>query len=61
MLAFPLQQRNRHPYLVPFLIISSITFLTETVLNRQQGILAFMFLYALLTHPFSLKGNKNET
>ena len=60
MLLCPLVKKNNHPYFFAFLIITAITFLTETVLNRQQGILAFMFLYALYTHPFSLRDRKVE-
>jgi len=51
----PLFARNYHPLFLGFLLITIISFTTETVLNRQQGILAVMFLYALYTHPFSSK------
>lgn len=49
MLVVPLF-RAVHPLYYPFLIIIAVTFLTESLLNRQQGLLAVMFLYALYTH-----------
>ena len=55
LLFHPLFKKNYHPYFAPFLLVAITTFLTETVLNRQQGILGFMFLYALYTHSFPLK------
>ncbi|HTN08891.1 O-antigen ligase family protein [Agriterribacter sp.] len=42
----------------PFFIICLITFCTESVLHRQQGILFFMFFYSLYTH-FNLRKNSS--
>jgi O-antigen ligase len=38
-----------------FIIITSTTFLTESVLQRQQGLNYFMFFYAFYTLPRSVK------
>ena len=48
LLLQPILKKGLHPYLIPFMLITCIIFLTETVLNRQQGILYFMFFYTLL-------------
>ena len=48
LLLQPVLKKGLHPYLIPFMLITCIIFLTETVLNRQQGILYFMFFYTLL-------------
>lgn len=53
MLLFPLISKGKNPYLLPFLLIACVTFLTESLLVRQQGILFFMFFYVLLTHQKS--------
>jgi O-antigen ligase len=53
-LLIPLFQ-NHKLYYLPFLLITSITFLTESLLLRQQGILFFMFFYSLFTHPNLIK------
>ncbi|MCU7550846.1 O-antigen ligase family protein [Chitinophagaceae bacterium LB-8] len=50
LLLSPIFQSNKYPLFIPFLFIVSITFLTESILVRQQGILFFMFFYALYTH-----------
>ena len=55
MLLFsPLAGRGVNALYFPFLIICLITFCTESVLHRQQGILFFMFFYSLYTH-FNLR------
>jgi O-antigen ligase len=55
LLLLPVMRKNKHMILIPFLLIMTVTFLTESVLVRQQGILFFMFFYALYTHPLSTK------
>jgi O-antigen ligase len=50
MLFTPLLHNRKYSVLIPFLLITTITFLTESILVRQQGILFFMFFYALYTH-----------
>jgi O-antigen ligase len=50
LLAAPLIYTHKHSLYLPFLIIVAVTFLTESVLVRQQGILFFMFFYSLYTH-----------
>lgn len=42
----------------PFLLICVITFCTESLLHRQQGILFFMFFYSLYTH-FNFRGTSS--
>jgi hypothetical protein len=37
-----------HPFVIPFSIIIFCTFLTESVLSRQQGMLAYMLFFALI-------------
>ena len=58
MLLMPLIKGTYHFLFAPFLLVAGITFLTETVLNRQQGMLFFMFFYALLTNPFARDAKK---
>lgn len=51
MLVFsPLIRNGTYPLYLPFLIVCLITFCTESVLHRQQGILFFMFFYSVYTH-----------
>jgi hypothetical protein len=38
-----------NPLLIPFLIIILIAFMTESILERQQGVNFFLFFYSLLT------------
>jgi O-antigen ligase len=49
MMLVPLFRNVNPAYYVPFILISSITFLTETVFYRQQGLNYFMFFYTLYT------------
>lgn len=50
MMLHPLVNAGYHPYYIPFIFIVAITFLTESLLQRQQGILLYMFLYAFFTN-----------
>lgn len=51
MLVFsPLIRNGTYPLYMPFLIVCLITFCTESLLHRQQGILFFMFFYSVYTH-----------
>lgn len=59
ILLFPLLRRNKHELLIPFLLIVSVTFLTESILVRQQGILFFMFFYVLYTHKRHINSSKD--
>lgn len=56
LLLSPLRKNSYHSLYLPFLIICSVVFVSESLLNRQQGILFFMFYYSLLTH-FSFRKN----
>lgn len=58
MLASPFFPKSWHPLLPPFIIITGLSFLTESILQRQQGILLFMALYALLTNPKAVEENQ---
>jgi O-antigen ligase len=60
MLVAPLVLKNYHSYYIPFIIIMAAVFFTESYLQRQQGILLFMVLYALLTNPKGFKEKKAE-
>jgi O-antigen ligase len=51
LLFYPLVKKEADALYVPFLIICLITFCTESLLLRQQGILFFMFFYSVYTHP----------
>ncbi len=51
LLFYPLVKKETDALYVPFLIICLITFCTESLLLRQQGILFFMFFYSIYTHP----------
>lgn len=50
LLLIPLFRISKQTLLIPFLLIVSVTFLTESTLVRQQGILFFIFFYALYSH-----------
>jgi hypothetical protein len=56
LLFFPLSRSGVDAFYFPFFIICLVTFCTESVLHRQQGILFFMFFYSLYTH-FNLREN----
>jgi O-antigen ligase len=58
LLVSPIFQKSYHPIYIPFLIIVSAAFVSESLLNHQQGIFFFMFYYSLLTHfSFQKKAN----
>ena len=50
LLFYPLVKKETDTLYAPFLIICLITFCTESLLLRQQGILFFMFFYSVYTH-----------
>lgn len=54
ILAAPLSGKSDDPLLLPFMIIALIAFATESILERQQGLLFFFFFYSLLTIPGSI-------
>ena len=58
MMFFPLLRHNYQTRIVPFLFIIAVSFLTESVLYVQQGLLFFMFFYSLYTHQYLLKQHK---
>jgi O-antigen ligase len=49
LLMAPLNRISDNPLILPFMIIALIAFATESILERQQGILFFFFFYSLLT------------
>lgn len=51
LLFYPLVKKDADALYLPFLIICLIAFCTESLLQRQQGILFFMFFYSVYTHP----------
>ncbi|HWJ25351.1 MAG TPA: O-antigen ligase family protein [Flavisolibacter sp.] len=58
MMTAPILSGRFYQNYIPFILILSIGFLTESILNRQQGILYFMFMFALYTNQVRQK-NKN--
>lgn len=50
LLFYPLGKKDADALYLLFLIICLIAFCTESLLQRQQGILFFMFFYAVYTH-----------
>jgi O-antigen ligase len=60
LLFAPVFNTNKYALTMPFLLIVALTFLTESILVRQQGILYFMFFYVLYTHKNLIsKQNRN--
>ena len=53
------KMENRRSYSF-FIIITTLTFLTESVLNRQQGLNYFMFFYSLYTITGPVAAMKQE-
>lgn len=59
MLIVPLFKRN-YPDFLPFLIIIMTASFTESILNRQQGILFFIIMYTIYTKRESIAKYKSN-